>query len=88
MIVVGFIVVPIFAAWERYTSYPIIPTRYLKNRTVVIAALIGLFDFVGQRLLFHSHIPLTVRFSDLLLPHISVPVLVYLGCSAMVSLGT
>ncbi|KAL0570723.1 hypothetical protein V5O48_011242, partial [Marasmius crinis-equi] len=52
MIVVGFIIVPLFVMWERYTSYPIIPTRYLKNRTVVIASAIGFFDFVSFYLTF------------------------------------
>ncbi|KAK1232837.1 hypothetical protein PQX77_004003 [Marasmius sp. AFHP31] len=52
MIVVGFVIVPMFVMWEKYTAYPIIPTRYLKNRSVVIAALIGLFDFISFYLTF------------------------------------
>jgi hypothetical protein len=47
MIVVGGCLLPIFAAWDlRYTQYPVIPWRHLKNWSVVGASLIGFFDFV------------------------------------------
>ncbi|KAG7094622.1 hypothetical protein E1B28_005446 [Marasmius oreades] len=46
MIVVGFVLVPIFVMWERYVQYPVVPSKYLKNRSVVLAAFIGFFDFV------------------------------------------
>lgn len=49
MIVVGFVVIPIFAIWEvRFSKYPILPRRFVFNRAVAIASLIGFFDFVSS----------------------------------------
>jgi MFS family permease len=52
MIVVGFVIIPFIAIWEaRFAKFPVIPPRFLKNRAVVGASLIGFFDFVSPDLL-------------------------------------
>ena len=46
MIVVGCILLPVVAAWEIYVAKrPVIARRFLTNRTVILAAWIGFFDF-------------------------------------------
>ena len=47
MVTVGCLLLPVFVVWEwKFAKHPVIPTRFLKNRTFVIAALVGAFDFV------------------------------------------
>lgn len=47
MIVVGFCLLPLFALWDfKYAKRPVVSLRFLTNRSVVGAALIGFFDFV------------------------------------------
>ena len=46
MIVVGCILLPAIAAWEiLFAKRPVIARRFLTNRTVILAAWIGFFDF-------------------------------------------
>ena len=46
MLVVGVILLPAVAIWESAVAkWPAIPLRFLSNRTVIIAAWIGFFDF-------------------------------------------
>ena len=46
MLVVGCVLLPAIAAWETlYAARPVIARRFLANRTVVLAAWIGFFDF-------------------------------------------
>ncbi|KII91403.1 hypothetical protein PLICRDRAFT_173255 [Plicaturopsis crispa FD-325 SS-3] len=53
MIVVGCVLLPIFAIWDiKFAKRPVIPLSYLKNRAVVAASLIGFFDFVSFYLTF------------------------------------
>lgn len=48
MLVVGIVVLPIFAAWDfRFSKYPIVPRRFLINRSIMFASGIGFFDFVS-----------------------------------------
>ena len=47
MIVVGCVLLPVFAFWDIYfAKRPVFPRRFLTNRSVVFAAWIGFFDFV------------------------------------------
>lgn len=51
MLVIGVTLLALFAVWDlRYASRPVIAPRFIRNRSIVIASLIGFFDFV--RLLF------------------------------------
>ncbi|KAF9529935.1 drug:h+ antiporter [Crepidotus variabilis] len=48
MVVIGCLLVPTFAFYEaKVAKYPVVPGRFLRNRSVVIASLIGFFDFVS-----------------------------------------
>ncbi|KAG2072951.1 MFS general substrate transporter [Suillus decipiens] len=53
MLVVGVVLLGVFAVWDlRYASRPVIATRFVRNRSVVCAALIGFFDFMSFYLTF------------------------------------
>lgn len=53
MLVIGPILLIVLTFYEaRFAHYPFIPARFLKNRTVLAAALIGLFDFISFYLQF------------------------------------
>ncbi|KAJ7709746.1 major facilitator superfamily domain-containing protein [Mycena rosella] len=53
MLLVGIILVPVFALWEfRFARYPVIPFRFVVNRSVVGASLIGAFNFMAFYLTF------------------------------------
>lgn len=53
MIVIGCILVPVYAVWDtKFAKYPVIPVRFIRNRSIFFAALIGAFDFV-IRIFFH-----------------------------------
>ncbi|XP_006455502.1 hypothetical protein AGABI2DRAFT_187797 [Agaricus bisporus var. bisporus H97] len=48
MIIIGGCLLPFFAFWEvKFARYPVIPKRFLSNRTIVLAAFIGAFDFIS-----------------------------------------
>lgn len=48
MLVVGLVLLPVFVLWElRFASRPVIAPRFMVNRAVVGASIIGFFDFVG-----------------------------------------
>lgn len=48
MLVTGVILLFVFAAWDfGYASRPVIPPRFIKNKTIVIAASVGFIDFVS-----------------------------------------
>ena len=52
MIVVGIVLIPGVAFWEvGFAKRPVLAGRLLKNRTLMIAAWIGFFDFVRNTLL-------------------------------------
>ncbi|KAF8212062.1 major facilitator superfamily domain-containing protein [Mycena galopus ATCC 62051] len=43
----GLVFIPVFALWDfRWAKYPVIPFRFVVNRSVVGASLIGALDFV------------------------------------------
>lgn len=47
MIVIGVVMLPVFAFYQwKFSKYPIMPSRFLKNPAVIGAAGIGFFDFV------------------------------------------
>ncbi|KDN44660.1 hypothetical protein RSAG8_05425, partial [Rhizoctonia solani AG-8 WAC10335] len=53
MLTVGPILLIAFGIYEwKFASHPIVPMRFLRNRAVVGAALIGFFDFVSFYLTF------------------------------------
>lgn len=53
MLVIGPVLLIVLTFYEaRFAHYPFIPARFLKNRTVLAAALIGLFDFISFHLQF------------------------------------
>ncbi|KAG9310268.1 MFS general substrate transporter [Chiua virens] len=48
MLVIGIVVLFIFIYWDiRVATRPVIAPRFLKNRSVIFAALIGFFDFMS-----------------------------------------
>lgn len=48
MFVMGIVLLVMFAVWDlRYASRPVIAPRFVRNRSVVCAALIGFFDFMS-----------------------------------------
>ncbi|PPQ68692.1 hypothetical protein CVT24_007577 [Panaeolus cyanescens] len=47
MIVVGFVVFPAFVFWESKANFPVVPLHFFKNRTFLIAAAVGFFDFIS-----------------------------------------
>ncbi|KAF7338159.1 hypothetical protein MVEN_02040800 [Mycena venus] len=49
----GLIFIPIFVLWDfRWAKYPVIPFRFVVNRSVVGASLIGALDFMAFYLTF------------------------------------
>ncbi|KAF8880998.1 drug:h+ antiporter [Infundibulicybe gibba] len=53
MLVVGIVLVPVFVVWDfKYASKPVLAKRFCLNRSVMIAALIGAFDFISFYLTF------------------------------------
>ena len=51
MLVIGCVLLCLFAVWDlRFASRPVIAPRFLRNRSVVFASLIGFFDFVRSSL--------------------------------------
>ena len=53
LLVFGPLILIAFAFYEaKVAQYPIIPARFLKNRTVLAASLIGFFDFISFYLQF------------------------------------
>ncbi|TFK33911.1 drug:h+ antiporter [Crucibulum laeve] len=48
MLVVGIVVIPMYVFWEfKFAKFPVIARRFVMNRTVVCAALIGSLDFIS-----------------------------------------
>lgn len=48
MLTLGPIFLIIFTFYEaKFATFPIIPARFLKNKTVLAAGLIGFFDFIS-----------------------------------------
>jgi hypothetical protein len=53
MEVIGILLLPVFLVYSwKFAKYPVVPKRFLQNKTVVLAALIGAFDFVSFYLSF------------------------------------
>ncbi|KAJ7510037.1 major facilitator superfamily domain-containing protein [Mycena galericulata] len=53
MFLLGIILIPIFALWDfKWAKYPVLPVRFVVNRSVVGASLIGAFDFMAFYLTF------------------------------------
>lgn len=53
MLVVGCVLLLVFGVWDlRYASRPVIAPRFVRNRSVVFASLIGFFDFASFYLTF------------------------------------
>lgn len=47
MVVIGCVLFPLIGPWEfKFAKFPVIPLRYVKNKSVVGASLIGFFDFI------------------------------------------
>ncbi|KAJ3529722.1 hypothetical protein NMY22_g8881 [Coprinellus aureogranulatus] len=48
MEVIGCVLLPVYFVYSAYFSkYPVVPKRFLANRSVVLACLIGAFDFIS-----------------------------------------
>lgn len=48
MCISGVVVLPLLIFWEiKYASFPIVPKRFLLNRTVLCAIIINFFDFIS-----------------------------------------
>ncbi|KAH7919716.1 MFS general substrate transporter [Leucogyrophana mollusca] len=53
MLAVGVVLLAVFVFWDLYIAkHPVIAPRFLRNRSVVFASLIGFFDFVSFYLTF------------------------------------
>ncbi|KAK7447416.1 hypothetical protein VKT23_014125 [Stygiomarasmius scandens] len=53
MIVIGCCLLPVFGVWDvKLAKFPVIPYRFLKNRSIAIASAIGFFDFISFYLTF------------------------------------
>ncbi|KAF8640180.1 hypothetical protein AX16_010235 [Volvariella volvacea WC 439] len=53
MLVVGLVLLPVFVIWDfKFAKYPVVAKRFVTNRSVVIAAMIGFFDFMSFYLTF------------------------------------
>lgn len=53
MLVIGPVILIGFVFYEaKFARYPFIPARFVTNRTVLCAAMIGFFDFVSFYLQF------------------------------------
>ena len=62
MLVVGCLLLPVIAVWEIYVAKrPVIARRFLTNRTVILAAWIGFFDF------FSFYLTITYLYSFILI---------------------
>ena len=62
MLVIGCLLLPVIAAWEIYVAKrPVIARRFLTNRTVILAAWIGFFDF------FSFYLTITYLYSFILI---------------------
>ncbi|KAJ7046973.1 drug:h+ antiporter [Mycena alexandri] len=49
----GIVLIPVFAWWDfKWAKYPVIPFRFVANRSVVGASLIGALDFMAFYLTF------------------------------------
>ena len=52
IIVIGGLLIPVFLLWDFKTAkYPVIAPRFCFDRSVVLASLIGAFDFVSPFIL-------------------------------------
>ena len=52
MIVIGCVLIPFYVLWDvKVANHPVIPRRFWLNRSVVIACVVGAFDFVSDFLL-------------------------------------
>lgn len=77
MIVLGPIILIGFTFYEaKVASLPFIPARFLKNRTVIAAGLIGFFDFISFYMQYTYQYAFICRFpaslaehSAILIPH-------------------
>lgn len=94
MLVVGCVLLPAITVWEiKFAKHPVLASRLLKNRTVLIAAWIGFFDFVRTCISMVSMRAFLLVAADshprttvlVLLVH-RVPVLVHLDHQGMVRL--
>ncbi|KAH8080721.1 drug:h+ antiporter [Cristinia sonorae] len=48
MVTIGAILFPVFIFYEmRFAKYPVMANRFLRNRGVILIALIGFFDFIS-----------------------------------------
>lgn len=53
MLVIGPVLLVVLSFYEaKFAHYPFIPARFLRNPTVLAAALIGFFDFISFYLQF------------------------------------
>ncbi|TFK23755.1 ferrichrome-type siderophore transporter [Coprinopsis marcescibilis] len=47
-VVVGGLLLPVYLVWEwKFAKYPVVPARFLKNPSFIIASLIGALDFIS-----------------------------------------
>ena len=48
MIAVGFVIIPMIVSWEwKFAKYSVVPARFIRNPSAVLAAAIGFLDFVS-----------------------------------------
>ncbi|KAF9522452.1 major facilitator superfamily domain-containing protein [Crepidotus variabilis] len=54
MLIVGCVTFPLYILWDaKFAKYPVIPRRFLTNRTFLIAALVGALDFASLKVSFY-----------------------------------
>ena len=84
MLVIGCVLLCLFAVWDlRFASRPVIAPRFLRNRSVVFASLIGFFDFVRSSL--HTMPFYLNMFSGLILPYLHLSLLFHPCRQALVT---
>ena len=70
MLVVGVVLLFVFAVWDfKFASRPVIPFRFVRNRTVVIGSLVGFFDFVRSQYSGVDIVNPNIIYIALFLPH-------------------
>lgn len=80
MLAIGIVFLFMFAYWDlRVATRPVIAPRFLKNKSVIFAALIGFFDFVGHRPLPVITTRPSQTSTDVLLSHVHISVFFRVG---------
>ena len=86
MVVVGVILVPVYALWDfKYAKFPVIARRFVSNRSIVLACAIGAFDFVRKFIILSATFELSLmKVTGFLLYFLYLLILLRPRCEALV----